>query len=144
MVNDDTIKLLRECDAGVKMGISSFEDIYDNVKDENIKKIIDKSKEKHERFQNEISNILEEYKDDGKNPPMMAEMMAKMKAEMKLMLDDPNKSAANFIIDGCNMGIKNLNKYLNQYVAAENKVKKLVEEVIKEEECVVKAMEKYL
>ena len=32
MVNQDTIKLLRECDAGVKMGVSSIEDVLDNVK----------------------------------------------------------------------------------------------------------------
>ena len=32
MVEQDTIRLLRECDAGVKMGVSSIEDVLDNVK----------------------------------------------------------------------------------------------------------------
>ena len=31
MIEQDTIKLLRECDAGVKMGISSIEDVLDHV-----------------------------------------------------------------------------------------------------------------
>ena len=31
MVESDTVKLLRECDAGVKMGVDSIEDVIDNV-----------------------------------------------------------------------------------------------------------------
>ena len=31
MIEQDTIKLLRECDAGIKMGISSIEDVYNGV-----------------------------------------------------------------------------------------------------------------
>ena len=33
MIEQDTIKLLRECDAGVKMGISSIDDVLDDVRD---------------------------------------------------------------------------------------------------------------
>ena len=31
MIEQDTIKLLRECDAGIKMGISSIDDVLDHV-----------------------------------------------------------------------------------------------------------------
>ena len=31
MVEPDTIKLLRECDAGIKMGISSIEEVLEYV-----------------------------------------------------------------------------------------------------------------
>ena len=34
MIEQDTIKLLRECDAGVKMGISSIDDVMEHVKKE--------------------------------------------------------------------------------------------------------------
>ena len=34
MIEQDTIKLLRECDAGVKMGVASIEDVLDNVQAE--------------------------------------------------------------------------------------------------------------
>ena len=37
MVEQDTIKLLRECDAGVKMGVSSIDDVIGYVKDEKFK-----------------------------------------------------------------------------------------------------------
>ena len=33
MVEQDTVRLLKECDAGVKMGISSIDDILDDMPD---------------------------------------------------------------------------------------------------------------
>ena len=33
MIEQDTIKLLRECDAGIKMGVSSIDDVLDYVDD---------------------------------------------------------------------------------------------------------------
>ena len=33
MIESDTIKLLRECDAGIKMGIVSIAEILDDVKE---------------------------------------------------------------------------------------------------------------
>ena len=40
MIEDDTIKLLRECNAGVKMGISSLDDVMDHVRDQNLKNLL--------------------------------------------------------------------------------------------------------
>ena len=37
MIEQDTIKLLRECDAGVKMGIASIDDVLDYVKSQKLK-----------------------------------------------------------------------------------------------------------
>ena len=41
MIQPDTIKLLRECDAGIKMGTASIHDVMDYVKDEELKKLLD-------------------------------------------------------------------------------------------------------
>ena len=43
-VNDDTIKLLRECDAGVEMGIKSLDNVIDDVESDELRKILEKSK----------------------------------------------------------------------------------------------------
>ena len=40
MIEPDTIKLLRECDAGVKMGISSIDDVIDDVKSAKLKNFL--------------------------------------------------------------------------------------------------------
>ena len=37
MVNDDTIRLLRECDAGVRMGVGSIEDVLGDVQSERMR-----------------------------------------------------------------------------------------------------------
>ena len=37
MIEQDTIKLLRECDAGVKMGVSSIEDVLSFTHSERLK-----------------------------------------------------------------------------------------------------------
>ena len=42
MVEQDTIKLLRECDAGVKMGISSIEDVLPHVNNAELEKTLTK------------------------------------------------------------------------------------------------------
>ena len=36
MIEQDTIKLLRECDAGIKMGISAIDDVLEYVKSEEL------------------------------------------------------------------------------------------------------------
>ena len=47
MVEQDTVKLLRECDAGVKMGISSIEDVIEYVSDEKLKALLTDCKKQH-------------------------------------------------------------------------------------------------
>ena len=36
-MNDDSIKLLRECEAGIKMGISAIDDVIDDAQDKKLK-----------------------------------------------------------------------------------------------------------
>ena len=50
MIEQDTIKLLRECDAGVKMGVSSIEGALDYVKDDTLWKYLSDCKEEHEEY----------------------------------------------------------------------------------------------
>ena len=38
MIEQDTIKLLRECDAGAKMGISSIEDVLGHVRESELER----------------------------------------------------------------------------------------------------------
>ena len=37
MIEQDTVKLLRECDSGVKMGIDSIDEVMDHVRGEGLK-----------------------------------------------------------------------------------------------------------
>ena len=123
MIEQDTIKLLRECDAGIKMGISSIEDVQDYVSSEKLKKLLIECKEKHQELAREAEEELARFHDDGKEPNPIAKGMSWMKTNMKLKLDESDATIAELMTDGCNMGVKSLNQYLNQYKAAEEKTK---------------------
>ena len=60
----------------------------------------------------------------------MAEQMAKLKTEFKLQMHDNDHTIADLMTDGCNMGVKSLNKYLNQYAAADEKSKDITKRLI--------------
>lgn len=143
-MEDDTIKLLRECNAGIKMGVSTLDDVMEHVQSEGLRTLLAKSKETHTRLGNATHEYLKEYHDEGKEPAMMAKVMSKMKTNMKLDNEGPDSIAAELVTDGCNMGIKSLYRYLNQYPAAEGKIKKLAREVAEAEETLVKELRDYL
>ncbi len=134
MIEKDTIRLLRECDAGTKMGISSISDVIDKVKSEDMKKILNNSKLRHEELENEIQNELIRFDDDGKDPPAIASLMSKMKSSVKIGMNEADSTVAELIIDGCNMGVKSLNQYLNDYKAAEEYAKDITKKLINLEE----------
>ena len=134
MIEQDTIRLLRECDAGVKMGISSIDDVLDHVKKEDFRKKLTKCREEHQDLQIKILQELEKYQDDGKNPNPIAKGMSWMKTNMKLGMEDSDATIAELMTDGCNMGVKSLNRYLNQYKAADEVSKDITRRLINLEE----------
>ena len=67
-----------------------------------------------------------------------------VKRKFALVLDQSDATVADLMTDGCNMGIKSLRKYLNQYPAAENRVKKIAEHLIDIEEEMTEEMQGYL
>ncbi len=144
MIEQDTIKLLRECDAGVKMGIASIDDVLTYVSDEDMKKLLTHCKEEHGRLGDEIQKLLEEYHDDGKDPNPMAKSMSWMKTSVKLVMHESDATIADLMTDGCNMGVKSLNKYLNQYEAADEKSKDIAKKLIKLEEKLTEDIRDYL
>ena len=134
MVEQDTIRLLRECDAGVKMGISSIDDVLKYANDERLKKLLTKCKNEHDELDHEIAELLLKYKDDGKEPAAIAKGMSWMKTNMKISMDASDETVADLITDGCNMGVKSLNKYLNKSEAADEISKDIAKRLINLEE----------
>lgn len=134
MVEQDTIRLLRECDAGVKMGVASIDDVLEYVSDEDFKKLLIRCKDEHIELNDKVQKLLEEYHDDGKDPNPMAKGMSWMKTNMKLVMHESDATIADLMTDGCNMGVKSLHKYLNQYKAADEKSKDIAKKLINIEE----------
>ena len=53
MIEEDTIKLLRECDAGIKMGVSSIDEVLDYVSSKKLKEVLTDCRAKHIRLRDE-------------------------------------------------------------------------------------------
>lgn len=131
MVEKDTIRLLRECDAGIKMGVKSIDDVMDRVESKELEQLLNACKDEHDKLDKELQELLGSYDDEGKDPNFMAEAMAKVKTEVKLQMHEDDNTVADLITDGCNMGVKSLSKYLNQYAAADEKSKDITKRLIK-------------
>ena len=134
MIEQDTIKLLRECDAGIKMGIASIDDVLDYVQNDTLRRDLTGCKREHEELKQEIQAQLDRYRDDGKEPNPIAKGMSWMKTNVKLGLDLSDSTIADLMTDGCNMGVKSLNQYLNQYRAADEDSKDIAKRLIRLEE----------
>ena len=134
MIEQDTIKLLRECDAGVKMGISSIEDVLDSAENKELSKLLSDCKKEHEKLDSEIQSLLDKYHDDGKDPATVAKSMSWIKTNIKMVMDESDATIADLMTDGCNMGVKSLNKYLNKYEGADEKSKDIAKRLINLEE----------
>lgn len=134
MVEKDTIRLLRECDAGAKMGISSIEDVLDDVHTDALRRRLSVCKTEHEKLEREIRELLDSYHDDGKEPNPMAKKMSWVKTNIKLAMNESDAVIADLMTDGCNMGVKSLNQYLNQYEAADERSKDIAKRLINLEE----------
>ena len=144
MIEQDTIKLLRECDAGIKMGISSIDDVLDRVKSDTFQQRLKDCKEESKRLQSELEGLLDRYKDDGKEPNPIAKGMSWMKTNMKLGMEESDAVIADLMTDGCNMGVKSLSRYLNQYKAADESSKNLAKKLIRSESQLAVDIRQYL
>ena len=130
MIEQDTIKLLRECDAGIKMGVASIADVLDHVKSRELHGFLSRNKQEHEQLKSEIQTLLDQYGDEGKNPNPIAKGMSWMKTNMKLNMEDSDATIADLMTDGCDMGVKSLSRYLNKYKAADETSKDIAKRLI--------------
>ncbi len=134
MIEQDTIKLLRECDSGIKMGVSAIDEVMDYVKSQKLRESLQKSMKENEELKNDLQQLLVDYHDEGKDPDPMAKGMSWIKTNVKLKMNKSDSVVADLITDGCNMGVKSLNRYLNQYTAADKKSRDLARRIIGTEE----------
>ncbi len=134
MIEQDTIRLLRECDAGVRMGITSIEEVVNHCRNEQLKGLLMHCRQEHDVLDAEIQKALERFQDEGKAPNPLAKGMSWMKTNMKLAMEDGDATVADLMTDGCNMGVKSLSRYLNEYAAADESAKDIAKRLIAIEE----------
>ena len=144
MKQNDSVYLLKECDAGAKMAIASFDEVLDKVQDPTMKEILSNSRSEHVKIRDEVEMLLADYNTNEKEPNPIAKGMSWLKTNAMMMMDESDATVADLMIDGCNMGVKSLHKYINQYPAANSNCKDLCDQLVSIEDALCKDLRKYL
>ena len=144
MNENDTIKLLRECDSGVKMGVAAINDVLPEVKSEELRDCLLNCRNQHEVLQKDIKNKLSALGDNGKSPAPIVKGMAHVKTSVKLTVENSDNTVADIMTNGCNMGVKLLHRYLNLYSNADADSRGIARRLIDVEDNLAKDMRRYL
>ena len=124
-MHEDSINLLQEINAGCKNASNSFEQVSEFVSDPKLKELIEQYEKEHALIGDIAHQLLNNDQVDEKDPPSIAKAMMWFTTEVKMLVDDDNSRIAELLADGCNMGIKSLSRYLNQYKEAGQKERAL-------------------
>ncbi|MBR2338577.1 MAG: hypothetical protein IKA63_03835 [Clostridia bacterium] len=144
-MNEDTIKLLKECNAGCKSATNSMEQVMPFIKeDHGLRDILKKFNDEHISIGDECHALLNEIREDEKDPHPAAKVFSWISTEMKLMMDSQPEHIAELLLDGCNMGIKSLSRYLNQYQKASEETRELTRKLIQCEQQFYKELLPYV
>lgn len=125
-----TIELLKQCEAGIKMAVASIDEVLDKVENNRFKEMLIDFKNKHLKIEKEIHNLLKQYNEKDKEPNLVSKSMSWVKINVKMTIDNKDQTIADLMTDGCNMGTKTLSKYLNQFLNADETSKKICEHLI--------------
>lgn len=143
-MNKDTTLLLTECSAGIKMAGGSIDDVLDSVENEHLRKTLSSCKEEHQMLGSRTHELLNEAGEPTKEPKPMARGMSWIKTNVKMTVKPDDHTVADLIIDGCNMGVKSLVRYRNQYPAASEQAKSIAADLIRSEEQLAADLRPYL
>ena len=144
MIEQDTVKLLRECDAGIRMGTESIDEVVEYVRAPGMRDLLNTCRYEHTKLGTEIRTQLDRFQDKGKSPNPIVQKMGWVKTGMKLAMDESDETIADLMTDGCNMGVKSLNRYLNQYKAADELSKDIAKRLINLEQQLTVDLRGYL
>ncbi len=143
-MNEDTKKLLEECNSGCKMAIDSMDQVLAYVEDEALGKVIHDYKKKHEKLEAESQSALEEAGHREKAPKAIASAFSWITTEVKMMIEDDNHQIAKMMMDGCQMGIQSISENNNKYLAAQKDAKELAKRLVTLEEDFIKELEAFV
>ncbi|MEI3089193.1 MAG: hypothetical protein V8T01_04205 [Oscillospiraceae bacterium] len=102
------------------------------------------SRRVHDRIGGETRSLLRAQGQEGKAANPVAQSMAWLKTNWKLTVRPGDETVADLIVDGCNMGVKSLTRYQNQYPAASGHARALAGQLIDAEEQLSNELRRYL
>lgn len=143
-MQSDTIKLLRECNAGIKMGEDAIKYVLPHARNTELKHTLQVCKNTHATLGDETHELLLRHGAGTKDPHPIARAMSGMKIRATMTAKESDSRIADLMTDGCDMGIKSLTKYLNRYKNADTEAKNIAHRLIASEEYLENKMRTFL
>ena len=143
-MNHDTKALLLECGAGVQMALGAIDDVLGQTRDKALEQALLTCRETHRALEKQTKALLAAERIPEKSANVMARGMSWLKTSTKLAVSPADETVADLITDGCNMGVKSLTRYQNQYPAASGHARALAGQLIDAEEQLSNELRRYL
>lgn len=131
---NDTVKLLKECNTGIKMGTGAMKRILPYAKSYGLKNALSACLDEHNVLGERTARLLGREGIEAKEISPIVSAMSTVKIKAKLMMSTTDNTVADLMTDGCDMGIKSLTKNLNAYKRASDEARGIAEELISAEE----------
>ena len=144
MRKNETTELLKECNSGIRMGIDSIDDVLPSVHSDRLRNVLEECRSTHQRLGTETHKLMSQYGAEAEDPSLVAKGMSWLKTNIKMLTEPSDSTVADLITDGCNMGVKSLNGYVNKYTGADPEAVKLAKQVIRSEEKLCADMREFL
>lgn len=143
-MDEQTTKLLKECNVGCKMALRSMEQVEDYLEDSELENVVSDYKKEHEKYEKETSRLLMQAGAVKKEPSPMAAASSWITTEMRLLMKGDCHQIAKLMMNGCNMGIQSIAKCQNECKQASKEARDIADGLIKTEEDFMTRMQTFL
>lgn len=140
----DDIELLKECDSGVKMGIDGIRGVIGSAYNKGLKNMLENYEEEHIKILDRIGKRLNESGASIKEPHPVAKFNLKVTIDLKMAMNDSDEKIASTMMDGCNMGIKSVSMYMNEYSNASKESMNIANSIVTLEQNFMNDLRQYL
>ena len=144
MEEKEDINALDEIHKGSCMGMDAIDFVLDKVKNEDLKKELQKEYKEYQKINEVIEGIYPKY-NEGKphETGIMTKAMTWSGVEMKTMMDNSTSKLAELLLQGVNMGIIEGRRILNKK-KINNEVNKIINEYVTMQEANMEELKKYI
>lgn len=144
MEQQDTVRLLQECDAGVKMEVAAIAEVLDQVSSQELYRSLSDCKREHEYLGRELQELLSRCGGESGQPSPVAKGMSWLKTNAKMAASPGDATVADLMTDGCNLGVKTLRRALNRYPEADALARNVAERLIHTEDALTRRIVPFL
>ena len=142
--NENEINVLDELNKGACMGKDAIQFILDKVKNDDLKKELNKQYEKYNEITEKIKKLYPEYSEEQPHQTnAINKAMTWYGIEMKTLMDDSTSKIAELLLQGTNMGIIEGRKLLN-HKDINKEVHSLIQEYVDMQEKAVEKLKTFL